>query len=184
MMFPLGLWGACCHFAQFAKLKCQCQHLRLLQFPSIHTHNIKYLSSRGRHECLSYHLRSSCCLLCLLFPHFLHNIMYYSYNNADQKRLCFSPSVLWMCWPHLRNSCVSWAFSWLIFILTVYATLCVVFCCATALNSALLNAWGLFFLFFLVFWILSHAKVLSFVISLIPLGNFFWSVNFSLLYWF
>ena len=38
------------------------------------------------------------------------------------------------------------------------------------------------FLFFLVFWIASHAKILSFVISLILLDNFFQLANFSLLY--
>lgn len=32
-----GIMRACCHFVQFDNLKCQCQDLSLLQFPSIHT---------------------------------------------------------------------------------------------------------------------------------------------------
>lgn len=179
----LGLCGGCCHFVQFAKLKFQCRHLSLLHFPSIHTYTIKYSWNRGRHECLSYQPRSSCCLFCFLSPHLFHNIPYYSYQNADQKGLVFffPIGVMYVLAAFAKKNCIPWAFSWLIFIFDSVCNCVCCFCCATALNSVCLTASGCFSFFFLDFWISSHAKVLSFVISLILFDNYFWLVNFSLL---
>lgn len=95
-----------------------------------------------------------------------------------KKRLVFFPSLLCICWLHLQKFCISWAFSWLIFILTMHATVCFVF--------AVLLLWTLSALlpqvFCFVFWIPSHAILLLLVISLILLDNFFCLENFSLLF--
>lgn len=123
-----GIWGECRCVVQFAQLKCWCQHLSLLRFPQ-HPHIHHQIFMKPWHTCLSYQLRSSS-LFCLLFSStsFTASCIVFSYKNADQKRtFFFFPSMLCMCWPYLGNFCISWAFSWVIFILTVYATVSVVF---------------------------------------------------------
>lgn len=144
------LWdyeGWRCHFVQFVKLKCWCQHPSLLQFLNIHTYTLKYLWNHGRHECLSYQLRSSCCLFCLLFPHFLHNIMYSSYKNADQKRLSFPVYAMYMLAAFAKFLYLLGIFLAYFHFDSVCNCVCC-FCCATALNSACLTASGLFFKYF------------------------------------
>lgn len=96
-------------------------------------------------ECLIYQLKSFCCLLCLPSPHFLHNIKHYFYENADQGRLfCF---VFSFVYSFVNKNCIFWAFTWCIFILTVYATVCVPFAVLLLWTlSALLSQVSLFFL--------------------------------------
>lgn len=64
------------------------------------------------------------------------------------KKDCFFPSMLCTCWPHLKNFCISWASSWLIFILTVYATVCVVFAVLLLWTLSALLPQVFFFSFF------------------------------------
>lgn len=157
-----------------------CQHLSLLHFPKLQTYTIKNLWNHGRYKCLSCQLRSSFCLFSLLFPLSSQHTLLLSQKYWSKKAF-FPISAMYMLA----------AFAKVLYLLGIFLAYfhfdnvcnCVCcFCCATALNSVCLTAAGFLFWIPLAFWIPSHAILLSFVISLILLDNFFCSENFSLLF--
>lgn len=174
----LGLCGGCCHFVQFSKVKFQCQHLSLLYFPNIRYQIFMKLWQTWMSELSAKILLSVLFSISPLISQ--HPVLLL--QKCWSKKTLFFPLMLCMCWLHLQKFCISWAFSWLVFIFDSVCNCVCCFCRAAALNSVCLTASGCFPFFFLGFWIPSHAKVLSFVISLIMLDNLFWLVNFSLLY--
>lgn len=173
----LGLCGGCCHFVQFSKVKFQCQHLSLLHFPSIRYQIFMKLWQTWMSELSAKILLSVLFSISPLISQ--HPVLLL--QKCWSKKTVFSHQCYVCAGCICKNFVSPGHFLGLFSFLTVYATVSVVFAVLLLWTlSALLPR--VVFLLFLGFWIPSHAKVLSFVISLILLDNLFWLVNFSLLY--
>lgn len=127
-------------------------------------------------------MRCSFSLFSLLFPlSSQHHVLLFQKYTDQKKTVFFSISAMYMLA----------AFAKVLYLLGIFLVyfhfdnVCnyvFCFCCAIALSSLCLTAVGFLFCIPLVFWIPSHEILLSFVISLISLDNFFCLENVSMLF--